>query len=436
MSKLLKTRSFDKVNYRLLNIKYLKAGMSILINRKTYVQRLEKLKDEHIIKVITGLRRSGKSTLLEIFTRRIFDLGVPRHRIQEYNFEKPIFPVEYTWLDIYKEILAKTDRENMNYIFLDEPQQIAEFERLIDALYAERFIDLYVTGSNAYFLSGEIATLLSGRYITIHILPFSFGEYIDSQANTTLSKYELFNNYLYETSLPQGVLLRNQGADIQNMYIQDVYNTIVEKDVRQRYNIQNIRSFDNLAKFLMASIGNTVSPSSISKAMKQDRQDIHHNTVEKYIEYLVNSYVFYQVNRFDIRGKQQLATQEKYYLADVGFRNFKLGKFQYQNLGHILENIVYLELNRRGYQIWIGKVGEYEIDFIVKNILNKFEYYQVTWSISDLKTAEREIRPLKSIDDNYPKYIISTDIISADIEGIEHINIVDWLLKDNLKKIL
>ncbi len=403
--------------------------MSSLINRQNYIQQLEKLKDEHIIKVVTGLRRSGKSTLFEIFAQQIIDSGVPTSRVQQYNFEKPIFPKEHSWRDIYKEILAKTDKENINYIFLDEPQQISEFERLIDALYVEKFIDLYVTGSNAYFLSGDLATLLSGRYITIHILPFSFAEFSESQKDTTLNKYELFNNYLYETSLPQGVLLRNQGADIQNMYIQDVYNTIVEKDIRQRYNIQNMRSFDNLSKFLMGSIGSLVSPSNISKAMKQDKQDIHHNTVEKYIEYLVNSYVFYQVNRFDIKGKQQLATQEKYYLVDIGFRNLKLGKFQYQDTGHILENIVYLELNRRGYQIWIGKIGGYEVDFIVKNALNKFEYYQVTWSMSDPQTAEREVHPLKSINDNYPKYIISTDIITAEIEGIEHKNIVEWLLK-------
>ena len=403
--------------------------MGDLISRKNYIQQLEKLKDEHIIKVVTGLRRSGKSTLLEIFAQQIIDSGAPANCVQQYNFEKPVFPQEYTWLDIYKEIFAKTDKENMNYIFLDEPQQIHEFERLIDALYIEKFIDLYVTGSNAYFLSGDLATLLSGRYITIHILPFSFDEYIESQRNTTLSKYELFNNYLYETSLPQGVLLRNQGVDIQNMYIQDVYSTIVEKDIKQRYHIQNRRSFDNLSKFLMGTIGSAVSPGNISKAMKEDKQEIHHNTVEKYIEYLVNSYVFYQVSRFDIKGKQQLATQEKYYLVDIGFRNLKLGKFQYQDVGHILENIVYLELNRRGYQIWIGKIDVYEVDFIVKNALNKFEYYQVTWSMSDPKTAEREIRPLKSIDDNYPKYIISSDIITAEIEGIEHINIVDWLLK-------
>lgn len=402
--------------------------MDNLINRENYIGQLEKLKDKHIIKVVTGLRRSGKSTLFEIFAQQIIKSGVPTKRIQQYNFEKPIFPEDYTWRDIYKDILAKTDKENMNYIFLDEPQQITEFERLVDALYVEQFIDLYVTGSNAYFLSGDLATLLSGRYITIHILPFSFAEFHESQKGIKLNKYELFNNYLYETSLPQGVLLRDQGADIQYKYIQDVYNTIVEKDIRQRYNIQNFRSFDNLSKFLMNTIGSTVSPSSISKAMKQDHQDIHHNTVEKYIEYLVNSFVFYQVNRFDIRGKQQLATQEKYYLVDIGFRNLKLGKFQYQDVGHILENIVFLELNRRGYQIWIGKIREYEVDFIVKNSQNKFEYYQVTWSISDPKTAEREIRPLKAINDNYPKYIISTDLISSEIEGIEHINIVDWLL--------
>lgn len=352
--------------------------------------------------------------------------------VQQYNFEKPIYPEEYTWRDIYKDILAKTDKNSINYIFLDEPQQISEFERLIDALYVERYIDLYVTGSNAYFLSGDLATLLSGRYITIHMLPFSFAEFCESQKDTTLNRYELFNNFLYESSLPQGVLLRNQGADIQNMYIQYVYNTIVEKDIRQRYSIQNSRSFDNLSKFLMGAIGSIVSPSNISKAMKQDRQDIHHNTVEKYIEYLVNAYVFYQVNRFDIKGKQQLATQEKYYLVDIGFRNLKLGKFQYQDVGHILENIVYLELKRRGYQIWVGKIGGYEVDFIVRNALNKFEYYQVTWSMTDPKTAEREIRPLKSISDNYPKYIISSDMITAEIEGIEHLNFVDWLLNNEL----
>jgi hypothetical protein len=402
--------------------------MKKLIERKFYLDQLKRLKDQHIIKVITGLRRSGKSTLLTMFAQQIINSGVSTSRVHQYNFEKPLFPETHTWRDIYQEIMAKVVTDNMNYIFLDEPQQVPEFERLIDALFVENHIDLYVTGSNAYFLSGDIATLLSGRYITIHVLPFSFAEFVESQEETTATKYELFNRYLNETSLPQGVFLYKQGIDIQNQYILDVYNTVVEKDIRQRYNIQNMRSFDNLSMFLMGAIGSTVSPSSISKAMKQDLQNIHHKTVQTYIDYLVNSFVFYPAHRFDIKGKQQLATQEKYYLVDLGFRNLKLGKFQYQDLGHLLENIVFLELKRRGYQIWIGKVGSYEVDFIVKNAMNSVEYYQVTWSISDPITAEREIRPLKAIADNYPKHIISTDMITAEIDGIKHRNIVDWLL--------
>jgi len=402
--------------------------MKKLIERKFYLGQLKRLKDQHIIKVITGLRRSGKSTLLTMFAQQIINSGVSTSRVHQYNFEKPLFPETHTWRDIYQEIMAKVVTDYMNYIFLDEPQQVPEFERLIDALFVENHIDLYVTGSNAYFLSGDIATLLSGRYITIHVLPFSFAEFVESQEETTATKYELFNRYLNETSLPQGVFLYKQGIDIQNQYILDVYNTVVEKDIRQRYNIQNMRSFDNLSMFLMGAIGSTVSPSSISKAMKQDLQNIHHKTVQTYIDYLVNSFVFYPAHRFDIKGKQQLATQEKYYLVDLGFRNLKLGKFQYQDLGHLLENIVFLELKRRGYQIWIGKVGSYEVDFIVKNAMNSVEYYQVTWSISDPITAEREIRPLKAIADNYPKHIISTDMITAEIDGIKHRNIVDWLL--------
>ncbi len=402
--------------------------MNSLIVRKSYMNQLDKLKDKPVIKVVTGLRRSGKSTLLEMYAQKIQHSGVDSKRIQHYNFEKPIFPENYSWRDIYQAILDKTEREHKNYIFLDEPQQIAEFERLIDALFVENHIDLYVTGSNAYFLSGELATLLSGRYISIHLLPFSFAEYVECNQDSSLEKYELFNNYLYETSLPQGILLRGQGIDIQNKYVQDVYSTIVEKDINQRYNIQNSRSFDNLSKFLMGAIGSPVSPNSISKAMKQDNQSIHHNTVEKYIRYLVDSYVFYQVDRFDIKGKQQLATQEKYYLVDLGFRNLKLGKFQYQDVGHILENIVYLELQRRGNQIWIGKYNQFEVDFIVRNTQNSFEYYQVSWSIAEPQTAEREIRALKAIQDNYPKYLLTMDMIRSEIDGIHHINVVDWLL--------
>ena len=402
--------------------------MNNIVFRENFVNLLKKLKGEHIIKVVTGLRRSGKSTLLEMFADNLRNSGVSDHCIQFYNFEKPIFEENVNWKTVYDHIFTKLQKDRLNYIFIDEPQQISGFERLIDGLFVEKNIDLYVTGSNAYFLSNDMATLLSGRYISIHILPFSFAEFCKAQQTESVDKYELFRNYLYETSLPQGVLFRKHGTDIQNKYIQDVYNTVIDKDIRQRYNIQNMRSFENLAKYLMGNIGSCISPSSISKAMKQDKQDIHHNTVEKYIQYLCDAFVFYQVNRFDIQGKQQLATQEKYYLIDIGFRNLKLGKFQYQDVGHILENIVFLELIRRGKQVWIGKIGNYEVDFVTKNAENRFEYYQVTWSMSNPATAEREIRPLKEIDDNYPKYIISTDTITAEIDGIEQINVVDWLM--------
>ena len=404
--------------------------MNDIIIRENFIDELEKLKGEHIIKVITGLRRAGKSTLLEMFAEKLRNLGVADDCIQSYNFEKPIFDENVDWKTVYNHIVSNLQKDELNYIFIDEPQRIIDFERLIDGLFVEKNIDLYVTGSNAYFLSNDLATLLSGRYITIHILPFSFAEFCAAQQTEHFDKYELFRNYLYETSLPQGVLLRKLGADIQNKYVQDVYDTVINKDIRQRYNIQNTRGFDNLVKYMMGNIGSCVSPSSISKAMKADRQDIHHNTVETYLKYLCDSFVFYPVNRFDIQGKQQFATQEKYYLVDIGFRNLKLGKFQYQDVGHILENIVFLELIRRGKQVWIGKIGSYEVDFIVKTPENRFEYYQVTWSMSDPQTAEREIRPFVAIKDNYPKYIISTDTVTAEIDGIEHINVVDWLLNE------
>jgi predicted AAA+ superfamily ATPase len=404
--------------------------MSKLINRKHYVAQLEKLRDRHIIKVITGLRRAGKSTLMELFVQKLKESDVPDNRIQSYNFEKPWHGESASWRDIYLYITDKLNRDAINYIFLDEPQQIPEFERLIDALFVEKNVDLYVTGSNAYFLSGEIATLLSGRYITIPVLPFSFVEYLEAQPeDVVIDKYEAFRNYLYETSLPQGVFFKDLGTGIQNKYVQDVYNTVVEKDIMQRYGIQNIRSFDNVSKFLMGNIGSPLSPNNISRAMKQDIKDIHRATVEKYIHYLTDSFLFYPVHRFDIKGRQQLATQEKYYLVDIGFRNMKLGKFQHQDIGHILENIVYLELYRRGYQIWTGKINACEVDFIVRNNDNKFEYYQVAWTLSSPETLERELRPLKAIRDNYPKSILSTDVLTAEMDGIEHINVVDWLLK-------
>ena len=216
--------------------------MNNIIELKNFISGLEKLKGEHIIKIITGLRRSWKSTLLEIFAEKLRNSGVADDCIQSYNFEKPIFDENVDWKTVYNHVFAKLQKDKLNYIFIDEPQQIAGFERLIDGMFVEKNIDLYVTGSNAYFLSNDLATLLSGYYITIHVLPFSFAEFCKAQQPENFDKYEFFRNYLYETSLPQGVMLRKLGADIQNKYIQDVYNTVIDKDIRQRYNIQNMRN--------------------------------------------------------------------------------------------------------------------------------------------------------------------------------------------------
>ena len=320
-----------------------------------------------------------------------------------------------------------------NYIFLDEIQNIADFEKLVDGLYATENTDIYITGSNANLLSSELATLLSGRYIEISILPFSFSEYLQGINIDTSNKYlnyeALFFEYVNETSLPKGIDLREEGYDKIYEYLDALYATIIEKDITQRHKIYDKRAFGNLVKFLANNIGNQVSPSSISKALKADNQNIHHNTIEKYIEYLVESFVFYRVNRFDIKGKKQLATLEKYYIVDVGLLNVLVGRERTADRGHILENIVYLELLRRGYKVWTGRLRNAEVDFTVKNRNGEIEYYQVSWEISNKETENREFASLEAIKDNYPKFLLTTDNFTQNKSGIIHKNVFEWLIE-------
>lgn len=293
-------------------------------------------------------------------------------------------------------------------------------------------------GSNANLLSSELATLLSGRYIEISILPFSFAEYLEFRDIDTRNKYlnyeALFYDYVNETSLPKGVELRERddGYDKIYEYLEALYATIIEKDITQRYNINDKRAFNNVVKFVAAHIGSQVSPSSISKALKVDNQGVHHATVEKFIGYLVESFVFYCVHRFDIKGKKQLATQEKYYLVDIGLLNVLIGRDRTANRGHILENVVYLELLRRGYKIWTGTLRNAEIDFTVKNRNGEIEYYQVSWEISNAETEKREFSPLEMVRDNYPKFLLSTESFPQNKSGIIHKNVFDWLLEKGL----
>jgi predicted AAA+ superfamily ATPase len=404
-----------------------------LIERKEYLDKLLSYKDKDLIKVVTGLRRSGKSTLLELFRNRLLENGVMPEQTQFYNFELPENYLNKSWETLYFEIKSKLQADKPNYIFLDEIQNITDFEKMVDGLYASENVDVYITGSNANLLSSELATLLSGRYIEISILPFSFAEYLEVRGIDTSNKYlnyeALFYDYVNETSLPKGVELREEGFDKIYEYLQALYATIIEKDITQRYRIYDKRAFGNVAKFVASSIGSPVSPSSISKALKTDNQSIHNTTVEKFIEYLVESFVFYCVNRFDIKGKKQLATLEKYYLVDVGFLNVLVGRDRTADRGHILENVVFLELLRRGYKIWTGTLRNGEIDFVVKNRIGEIEYYQVAWEISNHETKEREFRPLETVKDNYPKFLLTTESFLQSRSGIIHKNVFEWLLE-------
>ena len=410
--------------------------MKNLIERKEYLDKLLSYKDKDIIKVVTGLRRSGKSTLLELFRNRLLENNVMPEQTQFYNFELPENYLNKSWETLYFEIKSKLQANKPNYIFLDEVQNIADFEKLVDGLYASENVDVYITGSNANLLSSELATLLSGRYIEISILPFSFAEYLEVRGIDINNKYlnyeALFYDYVNETSLPKGVELREEGFDKIYEYLEALYATIIEKDITQRYKIYDKRAFGNVAKFVAANIGSPISPNSISKALKADNQSVHRDTVEKFIEYLVESFVFYCVNRFDIKGKKQLATQEKYYLVDLGLLNVLVGRDRTADRGHILENVVYLELLRRGYKIWTGTLRDGEIDFTVKNRNGEVEYYQVSWEISNPEAEEREFTPLETVKDNYPKFLLSTESFPQSKAGIIHKNVFEWLLEKEL----
>ncbi|MBS1739452.1 MAG: ATP-binding protein [Bacteroidetes bacterium] len=411
--------------------------MANYTNRKEYIEKLLSYKDKDLIKVVSGLRRSGKSTLLEIYRELLLKQGVGKRQIQFYNFELTENFVNKNWDDIYFDIKKKLQADKPNYIFLDEVQNIPQFEKLVDGLFASENTDVYITGSNAFLLSGELATLLSGRYIEISILPFSFKEYLTAREIDTSIKYLnyeiMFFDYINETSLPKGVELRESGFDEIYEYLEAIYNTIVEKDITQRHQINDKRAFGNIVKFVASNIGNALSPSNISKTLKQDGQSIHHATVEKYLEYLVASFVFYKVNRFDIKDKKQLATQEKYYLVDAGLLNILAGKERTTDRGHVLENVVYLELLRRGKKIWTGTSRNSEVDFVCKTKTGDIEYYQVAWQMTNDTTVEREFGALEKISDNYPKYLLTTDGYTQDRSGVKHLNVFNWLLESNEK---
>ncbi len=410
--------------------------MENYINRKEYISKLLAYKDKDLIKVISGLRRSGKSTLFELYRQRLFQMGVQAEQIVFLNFENFELRKYLNDLDaLYAHIIGALDLSKPCYVFLDEIQNIAEFERLVDGLFVKPNIDVYITGSNAFLLSGELATLLSGRYIEISILPFSFTEYLLARKIDTTNRYlnyeALFFDYVNETSLPKGIDLRNDGFDKIYEYLEAIYATIIEKDISQRYQINDNRAFGNITKFVASNIGNPLSPNNIAKTLKQDGQHTHNTTVEKYLEYLVASFIFYKVNRFDLKGRKQLATQEKYYIVDAGLLNILAGKERTTDRGHILENVVYLELLRRGNKIWTGTTRNNEVDFVCKTTTGDIEYYQVAWQMTSESTVEREFGALEKIKDNYPKFLLTADSFTLNRSGIKHLNVFNWLLNSD-----
>lgn len=394
-----------------------------MIERVEYLEKLKKWKDKDVIKVITGIRRSGKSTLFELYIDYLKNEGIKDDHIISINLESPDFEFN-NYKELYDYINKKIVDKDNYYIFLDEVQNVESFQKAVDGLYIKKNTDVYIAGSNAYLLSGELATLLSGRYIEIKMLPLSFKEYSDYLKEEASEK--LYLRYINNSSFPYALKLDSE-SEIDD-YIEGIYNTILVKDIVARKKIADAGMLKSITEFLFSSIGSTMSVKKIADTLNSKGRKISVHTVENYLDYLIESYIFNKTSRYDIKGKQYLETGEKYYATDVTMRYVLLGR---KNLdaGHILENIVYLELIRRGYKVYIGKIGDNEIDFVCENKEGR-EYYQVAYTVREKATLERELIPLKKINDHYPKYILTMDIDPiTDYEGIKKINVLDWLLR-------
>jgi len=400
-----------------------------MIRRESYLSKLRQLKDQNLIKVITGIRRSGKSTLLEAFKNELLSSGVSSGNIVFINFEERENLNFINWTTLYDEIIKRVNTDNNYYIFLDEVQLINDFEKLINSLFVKKNIDLYITGSNAFLLSSELATLLTGRYIAINIQPYSFKEYAlanKDEKNTD----RLFFKYINESCFPEAVTLSHNSEDLVKDYLQTIYDTVIIKDIAKRYKLRNIYNLHRIISFLFDSVGSYVSPTNIAAELnKNSQKKISHNTIIKYLDYFTQSYILYAAPRYDIKGKELLTTNEKYYVVDLGLRNIVTTNKYDTDLGHKLENVVYFELFRRGGKVYVGKHNDKEIDFVVQKPNNEREYYQVAFTVNDEKTFMREISAFKNIKDNYPKYLLTLDFDNTNIDGIQKLNVVDWLLQ-------
>ena len=397
----------------------------MLLQRKEYLDKLIAFRDKQIIKIVTGIRRCGKSTLLRLYQDWLKAQGVSENQIISINFED----MDYEELTDYKKLYAylkeRLVRDNMTYIFLDEIQHVDNFPKVVDSLYIKEKVDIYMTGSNAYMLSSEIATLISGRYVQIEMLPLSFREYMGSTGSMD-DRGVKYTEYLENSSFPFILELKGHPDEIRD-YLEGLYNTIVVKDIVNRKRITDTMMLKSVLRFVFDNIGNPLSSKKIADTMTSDGRKIDVKTVEKYLEALSESYIIYQAKRYNIKGKQYLKTLEKYYVVDIGLRFMLLGSRQV-DAGHILENVIYLELLRRGYDVYVGKIETFEVDFVAQNRKGT-AYFQVALTARDEKTLERELRPLQAIRDHYPKVLLTMDEDpEAQYDGIRRLNARDWLL--------
>lgn len=394
-----------------------------MINRKKYLKELISFKDKDLIKVVTGIRRCGKSTLFDLYCDYLKENGVKEEQIIRINLEDADFDFLTNYKDLYEYVKSKLIKDKQNYVFIDEVQNVENFQKACDSLYIKKNVDLYITGSNAYLLSGELATLLSGRYIEIKMLPLSFEEYISYRGEGDLEKKYI--DYITKSSFPYTLSLDSQ-SEIRS-YLDGIYNTIIVKDIVTRKHISDVTILESIVKFMFDNIGNLFSSTKISNTMSTIGRNISVPTVETYLSALTDAFILYKANRYDIKGKQYLSNGAKYYVTDIGLRYYLLGSKKADE-GHILENIVYLELLRRGYQVYVGKVDNSEIDFIAINEKGE-EYYQVALSVKDEKTLKRELTSLDNIKDHNPKYLLTMDFTPyTSHNGIKQINVLDWLL--------
>lgn len=400
------------------------------LERRDYLNWLIKWKDQQIIKVVTGVRRCGKSTLFHIFQDYLLENGVEKDQIIAINFEDLDYEELTDYKELYRYVKAKMTDGRMNYIFLDEIQHVKEYEKTVDSLMLKENCDVYITGSNAYFLSGELATLLTGRYVELSMMPLSFGEFCEGLGDEHTTLAEKLNRYVLTGSFPY-VLKYNYGEqEAKEEYMAGIYNTILLNDVVKRLKIADVNMLEAMTRFMMHNIGNRTSPNTIANTLKSNQLKIDPKTVDRYIRGLTDSLLFYEVRRYNIKGKQFLSSMNKYYVCDVAMRNM-LVRSKETDIGHILENIVYLELKRRYPEVYVGQWGtDGEVDFVAIRDGNPI-YFQVAQTTLDEKVLSRELLPLQQIHDNYPKYLLTLDEVfdEMDYDGIKKVNALKWMLQ-------